>query len=70
MKILASALYDSFLALRASGWGISIQNLGVSLALFLDHQSLRLENGLSGSSIRIATGNPLNFSKLSPSPNL
>ena len=31
------------------------------MALFLDHQSLRLENGLSGSSIRIATGNPLNF---------
>ena len=31
------------------------------MALFLDHQSLRLENGLSGSSIRIATRNPLNF---------
>ena len=35
--------------------------MGGSVALFLDHQSVRLENGLSGSSIRIATGNPLNF---------
>ena len=31
------------------------------MALFLDHQSLRLENGLSGLSVRITTGNPLNF---------
>tara|TARA_B100000674_G_scaffold457279_1_gene432598 strand:+ start:480 stop:1424 length:945 start_codon:yes stop_codon:yes gene_type:complete len=31
------------------------------LAIFLDHQSVRLENGLSGSPVRIATGNPLNF---------
>ena len=39
------------------------------MALFLDHQSLRLENGLIGSSVRIATGNPLNFYQAISEPN-